>query len=303
MPISVPLFRLSLQEFYEGHSNAVASQFLTYTGAGFGKQVCRLGLANRSDLGITADDVLYAVGRGINFLNWPGEADSPGGADGLSAAIASLGTERESLVVCAQFGARKAIEAAAELRTVLAELHSNYVDVLTLYYVEHEDEWRQLRAAGGALAYLKKAQEDGVVRRIGVTSHQRPLAAEMARSGLIDTLMIRYNAAHRGAEREIFPVTNEHNVSVIAYTALRWGALLRKTPADPDGFVVPAAPEWYRFALQSPSVAVVLTAPKDRRELEENLAVLDVEGPLAEAEYQRLAEHGERVRKNAGRFP
>jgi len=281
----------------------VASQFLTYAGGGFGKPVCRLGLASRGDLGLTADDVLYAIGRGINFFNWPGVADSPGGADGLSAAIASLGPERESLVVCAQFGARTATEAAAELRTVLAELHTDYVDVLTLYYVEHEDEWRQLRAAGGALGYLQEAQKDGVVRRIGVTSHQRALAAEMATSGLIDTLMIRYNAAHRGAEREIFPETDANSVPVIAYTALRWGALLRKTPADPDGFFVPPAPDWYRFVLQSPSVAVVLTAPKNRRELEENLAVLGVAGPLSELEYQRLADHGERVRQSAGRFP
>ena len=35
--------------------------------------------------------------------------------------------------------------------------------------------------------------------------------------------MIRYNAAHRGAEREVFPVTEALGLPVIAYTALRWG--------------------------------------------------------------------------------
>ena len=43
------------------------------------------------------------------------------------------------------------------------------------------------------------------VRRLGITTHQRPLAAEAARSGKLDLLMIRYNAAHRGAETEVFP--------------------------------------------------------------------------------------------------
>ena len=51
--------------------------------------------------------------------------------------------------------------------------------------------------------------------------------------------MIRYNAAHRGAEREVFPVTDAIGMPVIAYTALRWGALLRPTPDDPPGFRVP----------------------------------------------------------------
>src|SRR6202023_3041683 len=127
----------------------------------------------------------------------------------------------------------------------------------------------------------------------GVTSHQRPLAAEMVRSGLLDALMIRYNAAHRGAEKDVFPVTDALRIPVIAYTALRWGALPQGTPDDPPGFAVPAAPGWYRFVLHSPSVAVVLAAPNDRAELEQDLGVLDA-GPLSVAEYAELAEHGER---------
>ncbi|MGE5192629.1 MAG: aldo/keto reductase [Deltaproteobacteria bacterium] len=278
------------------------NEFLTYPATAFGKPVCRLGLATRGGSGLTADDVLYAIDQGINFLNWPGEADSTGGADGLSDAIAALGSRRESVVVCVQFGARTAADAAAELRTVLTTLRTDYIDVLTLYYVEHGDEWRQLTAIGGAIPFLQHVKRDGIVRRIGVTSHQRPLAAEMAASGLIDALMIRYNAAHRGAERDIFPTADARQIPVIAYTALRWGALLRPTPTDPPGFVVAPAPVWYRFVLQSRSVAVVLAAPDNRRELEQDLQVLTAGDPLSESEYRRLAEHGQRVRRSAGRF-
>ena len=279
------------------------NDFLSCPASNFGKPVCRLGLATRGGAGLTTDDVLHAIDRGVNFLNWPGEADAPGGADGLTDAIASLGPRRDSLVVCVQFGARTAVEAAAELRTILTSLRTDYVDLLTLYYVEYEEEWQRLGANGGALDYLQKAIHDGVVRRIGVTSHQRPLAARMAASGRIDALMIRYNAAHRGAERDIFPTTDARQIPVIAYTALRWGALLRATPTDPAGFFVPPARDWYRFVLQSPAVSVVLAAPNDRRELEHDLEVLEVERPLAEFDYRRLVEHGERVRGSAGSFP
>jgi aryl-alcohol dehydrogenase-like predicted oxidoreductase len=141
------------------------------------------------------------------------------------------------------------------------------------------------------------------VRRLGITTHQRPLAAAAARGGKLDLLMLRYNAAHRGAENEVFPTTDPLDMPVIAYTALRWGGLLRPTPDDPPGFTPPAAPLWYRFVLQNPSVTVTLAAPHDRRELEEDLTVLDATGPLAEEEYERLAEHGRRVRRHAGNFP
>jgi predicted aldo/keto reductase-like oxidoreductase len=269
----------------------------------FGKPVCRLGLASRGRSAISPDDVLHALDRGVNFLNWPGEADTPGGADAISEVIAGLGPRRGSVVVCVQFGARTASDAAVELRSILGTLRSDYLDVLTFYYVERPAEWRALIGPGGALEYCRAAQRDGVVRSLGITSHQRPLAAEIARSGLIDAIMLRYNAAHRGAEREVFPVTNAMEMPVIAYTALRWGALLHPTRDDPPGFRVPSAPDWYRFVLQSSSVAVALAAPENRSELEEDLEVLQAGGPLPAIEYERLAQHGIRVRRHAGRFP
>ncbi|OAI39807.1 hypothetical protein AYO40_05435 [Planctomycetaceae bacterium SCGC AG-212-D15] len=268
----------------------------------FGIPVCRLGLASYGQTTITPDDVLAAVDRGGNFLNWQGLAEGVSEGDVFPAAVSSLGASRPSVVVCVQFGARNQTDAATELRSALAALGTDYIDVLTLYYVERADEWAEITAPGGALHYLQDAKRDGTVRRIGITSHQRLLAAEMARSGLIDAVMIRYNAAHRGAERDLFPVTQRLGLPVIAYTALRWGALLRPTRDDPAGFSVPRPPAWYRFVLQHPAVAVTLSAPQTRAELDEDLSVLTAEGPLTDEEYAALAEHGERVRRHAGRF-
>jgi len=268
----------------------------------FGLPVCRLGLASYGRTAITPDDVLAALGRGVNFLNWQGLAEGPSDGEAFTTAVATLGPGRRSVVVCAQFGARSEADAATELHSALATLGTDYIDVLTLYYVERPEEWEEITAPGGALRYLRDAKRDGVVRRVGVTSHQRKLAAQMAESGLLDLVMIRYNAAHRGAERDVFPVTQLLGLPVVAYTALRWGALLRATPDDPPEFAVPRAPAWYRFVLQHPAVAVTLAAPQTRAELNEDLQVLDAAGPLGDAEYAALAGHGERVRRHAGSF-
>lgn len=246
---------------------------------------------------IAPEDVHHALDRGINFLNWPG------GEDGLSRAVAELGARRDDVIVCAQFSARTAGEARDALKAMLATLGTDYVDVLTFYYVEEPAEWAELTGPGGALAYCRNAQRDGAVRRLGLTTHQRPLAAEIARSGKLDLLMLRYNAAHRGAEREVFPVTDPLGMPIIAYTGLRWGALLKPTRDDPPGYKVPRAPAWYRFALQCPTITVALAAPYDRTELDEDLSVLEAAGPLPADEYEQLAEHGQRVRRFAGQFP
>jgi predicted aldo/keto reductase-like oxidoreductase len=262
-----------------------------------GRPVCRLGLAGRGGSGLTADDVHHAVGRGVNFLNWCGAAD------GLSRAVAELGPRRRDVIVCVQFEARSGRDAATELASVLGELRTDYVDVLTFYYVEEPAEWAEICAPGGALEYCEAARREGRVRLLGLTSHQRRLAAETARGGRLDLLMVRYNAAHRGAETEVFPVTTSLGLPVVVYTCLRWGALLRGTPEDPPGFTPPPAPLWYRFALQHPAVTVALMAPENRKELDEDLIVLGAAGPLPAEGYDGLAAHGRRVRQHGGSFP
>jgi predicted aldo/keto reductase-like oxidoreductase len=265
--------------------------------AALDRPVRRLGLATRGNTGLTPDDVGHAVACGVNFLNWCGAPD------GLSAFIAGLGARRSEVAVCVQFEARTAADAREELEHILTQLHTSYIDVLTFYYVEERAEWEQIIGPGGALEFCAVAQREGRLRTIGVTSHQRRLAAEMADSGLLDTLMIRYNAAHRGAETEVFPVATARGLPVVVYTCLRWGELLRPTPDDPPDFVVPPAPAWYRFALQHPAVTVALMAPENRAELDEDLQALRRMGPLSTEEYERLAAHGRRVRRHAGSFP
>ena len=273
--------------------------FLTYqySAGRFAKPVCRLGLATRGGGHLGVDDVLYAIDRGIQFLNWCGSPDA------LSRAVAGLGPRRPQVMVCVQFEARTAADARTELRQILDELRTDYVDVLTFYYVEEQPEWEQIIGPGGALEACREAQRAGLVHYLGLTSHQRPLAADAARTGLLDLLMIRYNAAHSGAEQDVFPVTDALSLPVVVYTCLRWGALLRGTPDDPPGFVVSGPAAWYRFALQTPSVTVALMAPENRQELEEDLTVLEAKEPLPPEEYEMLAAHGRRVRRHAGRFP
>lgn len=262
----------------------------------FTAPVCRLGLATRGDHRLSGADVERVLACGINFLNWCGRPDS------LSRTIAALGPRRAEVMICTQFEARTAADAEAELNRQLRELNTPSIDVLTFYYVEAASEWEEIAGPGGALSYCRQAQREGKIRFLGLTSHQRPLAATIAASGDLDALMIRYNAAHRGAEREIFPVTDRLKVPIIAYTCLRWGALMQPTPDAPEGFSVPGASDWYRFVLQSSSVAVALFAPETREELEEDLTVMK-SSPLSGEEYAKLAAHGERVRRHGGRFP
>lgn len=262
----------------------------------------RLGLATRGNTVLTADDVLHAYERGIRYFNWCGKPD------GLSRAVSELGGRRSEVVLAAQLKARTAAEADRELDWVLAQTGRTRLDVGTLYYVESNAEWRQVTAPGGAWETLERRRRAGDLGLIGITSHQRALAAAWARERApdgtprLDLLMVRYNAAHTGAEQEVFPVAAELGLPVVTFTGLRWRDLLQPTPGDLPGFVPPRAPDCYRFCLAHPGVAVALAAPNGRAELEQDLQALASEAPPTDAWLRAMREHGRRVRRYAREF-
>ena len=297
--------------------------------------VCRLGLATRGNTNLRPEDVEHAVDRGLNYLNWCGKPD------GLSRAVAGMGAKRKDIVVSVQFKSRTADEAKAEFQWILDELRTDYLNAATLYYVESEAEWAEIIAPGGAWEALAELQRQGSLKMIGLTSHQRRLAAGWssiprwnrspglpnrgpetgpsatpARSGVldkpspqpdapcraVDLLMIRYNAAHRGAGQDVFPTTREAGIPVVTFTGLRWRALLEKTPDTPPEFRSPTAADCYRFCLATPNVSVALAAPGNRAELDHALTLLDEWTPPDADYYEALCRHGDRVRVHAGTF-
>jgi aryl-alcohol dehydrogenase-like predicted oxidoreductase len=112
--------------------------------------------------------------------------------------------------------------------------------------------------------------------------------------------MVRYNAAHTGAEQDIFPRLAKRKPAIIAYTATRWRGLLKR-PKNWSGPVMTAS-DCYRFCLSNPNVDIVLTGPKNRRQLQENLIDLCEKGPLSEEEIGWIREYGQIVHKDSSRF-
>jgi aryl-alcohol dehydrogenase-like predicted oxidoreductase len=120
---------------------------------------------------------------------------------------------------------------------------------------------------------------------------------KLAAEGALDVLMLRYNAAHRGAEHDVFPYLKNHNPGVINYTATRWTELTRRPRNWPNNAKVPDAGMAYRFVLTNPHVHVCLTAPRNERELRENIAAVE-KGPLDEEEMSFMKKFGDAVYSN-----
>ena len=152
---------------------------------------------------------------------------------------------------------------------------------------------------------LAELRADGKVRAIAISCRDRnfaaDLAADLAARGVLDVLMIRYNAAHPGAETDVFPYVHAHQTGVVGYTATRWSYLLRRPKGWKQNEPVATAGQCYRFVLSNPNVHVVLTAPRNERELAENLHEVE-RGPLPEDEMAFMRRFGACVHAHAPLF-
>jgi hypothetical protein len=146
---------------------------------------------------------------------------------------------------------------------------------------------------------LRVSVERALVRHLVVSCHHRPTFATYAADPCWGAIMVRYNAAHRGAEKDVFPVVGDGGArpGVIAFTATRWGALIdrRMVPAIEP---VPRPSDCYRFVLGHPAVDVALCGPRDGAELDEAMTALD-RGRMDAEEVAWMARVGDGVRAAA----
>ncbi len=248
----------------------------------FGKRAFRLGLS--ASFGLDDSGVRAAIDRGMNYFFFNRAVwgrMGPGLRDAMK-------RDREKIIVASGpsigfFGG----SVRRGLEKVLKTLGTDYLDVYQLFWLGVGSAWND-----ATVAELVKLREEGKVRAIGVSIHDRARAGRLAEDSPLDLFMIRYNAAHPGAERDIFPHLEKRHPAVIAYTATSWRRLLKR-PRGWDGPVMTAG-DCYRYVLSDPHVDVALCGPSGVAQLDENLRALE-RGPLSDEERSWMTRFGHAV--------
>lgn len=248
-----------------------------------GMRVAPLGLS--ASFGVGAADVEYAVERGVNYLYW-GSMRKDGFGRGIRAVAQR---RREDLVLVVQSYSRVGSLIRPSLERALRQLGTEYADFLLLGWWNDLPPRRIVDAA-------RRVVDAGKARHILISSHHRPTFEKLIADPVYGGIMVRYNAAHPGAEGEVFPhlpADLATRPAVVAYTATRWGQLLNKRVLPKDE-PAPRGSDCYRFVLSNPHVDVSLIGPKDRAELDEAMAALD-RGPMSADELAWMRRIGKAV--------
>ncbi|MDD5426059.1 MAG: aldo/keto reductase [candidate division Zixibacteria bacterium] len=249
-----------------------------------GLKVYRLGLSASYRPGKEA--VYKAIEMGVNYFFCYGFDTQ---MTGVLREI--FKTDREKYIVAT--GAYNLLLGHFNLRRTLEkrlrQLGTDYIDVFQYLGVTREKHLTE-----HILEEFEKFKQEGKIRFTGLSTHHRRLAGHLAAENKMDVLMIRYNAAHRGAEEDIFPYLKEHNTGLVSYTATRWSYLIRQQRGWPDNRPIPTPGMAYRFVLSNPHVHVCLTAPSNIKQLQQNITALDA-GPLSDEEMKLIKDYGDLV--------
>lgn len=78
---------------------------------------------------------------------------------------------------------------------LLHRLQTDYIDIGMIHYVDSEEDFQTV-FGGEIIEYAKELKEKGIVRYLGMSSHNPHIAKKAAEIGLIDVLMFSINPAY-----------------------------------------------------------------------------------------------------------
>lgn len=185
-------------------------------------------------------------------------------------------------------------EVRAGMKEMLSLLKTDYIDVGMIHYVDSLADWKEI-ADGPVLAYAKELKEKGVIRHIGLSSHNPQVALEAVKSGNIEVLMFSVNPcydlqpasedveelwAEKNYEehlvnmdperQELYEVCQSLGVGITVMKAFGGGDLLDEK-LSPAGKAL-TVNQCLHYALTRPAVATVLAGAHSVEQLRTSLA-------------------------------
>jgi len=195
-------------------------------------------------------------------------------------------------------------------------LQTDHLDLWQLHDIGLMEDVDAVFAKGGAMEALRQAQEQKMVRYLGVTGHFRPEPLmEAIRRHPFDTILMALNAAdrhHYSFLDQLLPLAVEKQMGIIGMKVPGRSRLLASWTPPPleqqrhswEGAVIATTPgpltmrEALYYSLSHP-VSTVIIGCDSIAQLEENVQLAREFTPLSEHQMASLAERAEPVSKQA----
>lgn len=186
----------------------------------------------------------------------------------------------------------------ASFKDLLTRLRTDYIDVGMIHYVDSEDDFKTV-FEGPIYEYALELKEKGVIRHIGMSSHNPHIALKAVEKGYIDVLMFSINPAYdmeasdtdiydlmefKGMEKghlvadearqKLYSLCESSGVAITVMKPLGAGTLL-DAKSSPFG-VAMTVPQCIQYALDRNGVKVVIVGCHTVQEVLEAVKYYDL---------------------------
>ncbi len=248
-----------------------------------------------------------AIEEGINYLDV--FMSEPNVRTDIGEALAG---RRDKVMIQGHIGAcwvdgqykvsRDIDECVTAFEDLLTRLQTDYIDVGFIHFVDKLTDWDSL-SDSDMMKYVLSLKEKGIIRAVGLSSHDPVTARKAVESGLIDVLMFSLNPAYdlvpydrdmteifneviegkkqdysaltlENARAELYRACEEKGVAITVMKALAMGTLL-SAERSPLGVAMTEA-QCIDYALSRPAVAAVMVGMQTADEVRAAVRYYDV---------------------------
>jgi hypothetical protein len=243
-------------------------------------------------LGMTmsAETVIAAYEEGVNFFFVTGDLHWPlydGIRKGLAKLLDGNASRRDEIVVGVVSYLDNPLFAALQFHEVIVEIPGlERVDLLIAGAVSNDQSFYP---RVDAMNRARSAGQHGA-RAIGASFHQRSLAVISEQYDMLDIRFIRYNSAHPGARRDLFPYFRPIRTSPVfnfKSTMSRVTGEMFDALNLPKSYWIPDVCDYYRFVVTRPELDGLLCSPMTPEEMHQLARALE-KGPLTRDEEEYM---------------
>lgn len=191
------------------------------------------------------------------------------------------------------FRTREPGRAERHAEDLLRRLGTDYVDTLTLHFVDEAEEWAEVSTPGGILEIAQRWKRQGKARAVGMSSHKVGAAMAAVESGIVDILMFPVNPAfdllpgdtklealweadpYTGlkqagnqpiySRRDLFLACERSGVAIVAMKPYAGGWVF--WPENPSGIILSPV-QCLQYTLSQPGVCAVVPGCKTPEQLQ-----------------------------------
>jgi predicted aldo/keto reductase-like oxidoreductase len=208
----------------------------------------------------------------------------------IGRALGRLPDRGVSVRVASKTFGRSRDAALHDLERTLDHLGLPKVDIYQLCDVRR-DQREQVMGPGGALEGLREAQEQGLIRHVGMSSHSHQVLRWAIESGEFDTVQLKYSAFNIRHE-DLISLAHERDIGVIVMKPLGGSGMPGELKASSHRERLNAE-ILLRYALSNPYVSVVIPGMRFAWEVEENFALAATYEAMTPAEKAALRRDAE----------